>query len=614
MIGRPRRHGGASRAGPARGLVITILTEGLFGRLAFGMVSFALPLYALALGLDLATIGYVVALRSLVVIPAKPLAGWLADRLGLRAVYMLSGALRVAAAVGLLFAVDAAGLLVVRALQGLSAAGRDVASLGVIARDAEGHVGSVFGWYTTAKHVGGVAGAAAAGFMLAASGGDFQAVFVAVTVMSAVPLLAAWRGVAADPQLEPASRPASADAGPDSRASGAAHDSRASDAAPGEARQVSLPGAALVAGLVAAAAYMLHGLFPVLATEYAGLSAAEAGLIYSLSAAVLLVCGPLFGWLTDRFGTWTGLGWRPLANIGSSLLYLLPPSFASVGVARAVDDSGKAAFRPAWASLAVSIAGDDPRRRSQRLGTLDTAQSIGEAAGPALAGLLWQTGGIVALFAVRIVLAVAGEMVALRVLGGWREVRVRAGTLLSGSLCPVLAALLPAFAGIAAAAGIVSTTTAAAGQTNDPGPLALAGSVAVAGCLVGMLTGWKAAAQREQVRQEAVAEYLAGIRHDVREPLAVIRGELELVLSREDVPLALRATSVESAVGAVERIVETVAGYPEGTVRQDGTLSREGHPERGAFPGPVVHAGGAAMGLRDGADDGEPESGARVRA
>ena len=64
----------------------TVVAEGLFGRLAFGMVSFALPLYALSLGLSLAQIGLLVSLRTVVMLPLKPVAGWLADRVGVRAV------------------------------------------------------------------------------------------------------------------------------------------------------------------------------------------------------------------------------------------------------------------------------------------------------------------------------------------------------------------------------------------------------------------------------------------------------------------------------------------------------------------------------------------------
>lgn len=86
-------------------------------------------------------------------------------------------------------------------------------------------------------------------------------------------------------------------------------------------------------------------------------------------------------------------------------------------MARVVDDSGKAAFRPAWAVVAADVAAADPARRGSRLAALDTSQNLGEVIGPLLAGILWQTGGVVALFAVRIAIAAAAEITAWHVFG-----------------------------------------------------------------------------------------------------------------------------------------------------------------------------------------------------
>jgi predicted MFS family arabinose efflux permease len=94
--------------------------------------------------------------------------------------------------------------------------------------------------------------------------------------------------------------------------------------------------------------HMLSTLFPVLAVEYAGLTAAQAGLLYSISAAVALL-GPAFGWLSDHVSRRLVLQTRGIANVLSSALYLVAPSFAGFAAGKAVDDAGKAAFRPAWA-------------------------------------------------------------------------------------------------------------------------------------------------------------------------------------------------------------------------------------------------------------------------
>ena len=122
-----------------------------------------------------------------------------------------------------------------------------------------------------------------------------------------------------------------------------------------------------------------HGLFPILATEYAGLSTAQAGLIYSLSAVVFLIAGPFYGWITDRYGRLVGIASRSAANIGSSVMYMVSPTFVGMAAARSVDNIGKAAFRPAWASAITDIAAKDPPRKGRRLGTLDAMQEIGQS-------------------------------------------------------------------------------------------------------------------------------------------------------------------------------------------------------------------------------------------
>ena len=87
--------------------------------------------------------------------------------------------------------------------------------------------------------------------------------------------------------------------------------------------------------------------------------------------------------------------------------------------ARMVDDIGKAAFKPAWGSVMGDVArSEDKRRRGRLVSYLDTAESLGEAIGPVLAGVIWQNGGIVWLFAARIVLSVIAEVQAIRALKG----------------------------------------------------------------------------------------------------------------------------------------------------------------------------------------------------
>jgi MFS family permease len=398
------------RARNPRAAIATVIAEGFLGRLTFGMVSFALPLYALQLGLSISEIGVLVSIRTVIGLGLKPIAGWASDRVGVRAVYLAGTLARVLAAVALFFAESFIGLTSVRFLQAASAAGRDVASLGAIAREADNRVATIYGWYASAKHVGGVAGAGVAGFVIAAPGGGFEVLFLLVMVLSVLPTAVVWFGLREVRDEEAATAQPTLPPEPETQLF-------RTRVAQSFQLLRELSGVASVGMLIATSAYMVHGLFPILATEYAGLSTAQAGLIYSLSAGVFLIAGPSFGWISDRYGRLLGIAWRSGANIGSSLLYLASPTFIGIATARAVDDTGKAAFRPAWASAIADIAAKDPPRMGRRLGTLEAAQEVGEIAGPVLAGILWQTGGVFVLFAVRIAIAIAAEISAIAVFG-----------------------------------------------------------------------------------------------------------------------------------------------------------------------------------------------------
>jgi MFS family permease len=168
--------------------------------------------------------------------------------------------------------------------------------------------------------------------------------------------------------------------------------------------------------LITGTATMLGNLFPLLATQYAGLTEAEAGIVYLVSVLVILFAGPFFGWLSDHVSRKLVLSLRGVANTVSSILYIVFPDFWGVMGARVIDDMGKAAFRPAWGELMARISGADRPRRARILGRLSLAENIGETTGPLLAGFLWQTWGVTTMLAVRAALAIVTELYALFVM------------------------------------------------------------------------------------------------------------------------------------------------------------------------------------------------------
>ena len=371
--------------------LLAIVAEGFFSRLSFGLISFALPLYAYRLGLSLTAIGFLLSLNLVVALALKPVMGAAADRFGRKLSFTTAIVLRSAVSLLLVFATLPWHLFATRSLHGISISLRDPAANTLIAEHGgKKAVASAFAWYQTAKSLAGILGKSAAGILLALSASSFSLVFAVAFVLSIVPVLLVVRYVS-----EPARD---------------AEEER-------ELEEVGTPapGLARFAGLgflISGTAYMLSNLFPILAVEYAGLSEGEAGLVYSLTAVVVLA-GPIFGWLSDNVSRKLVLSVRSIANVGSSVLYLVAPNFAGVAVARAVDDLGKAAFRPAWGALMAEVAGFDRRRRARTMGSMSAGEDAGEFAGPILAGFLWSTWGVPVLLAVRIALAVVTEIYTL---------------------------------------------------------------------------------------------------------------------------------------------------------------------------------------------------------
>lgn len=399
----------------SRMILVTLAAEGFLTRLGFGMINFTLPLYAISIGMSVLDVGLLGAVRSVSVIAIKPLMGRLAVRVGTKPVYLVAIGGRVLTSG--LFAItwSPLQLFLVRSIHGASVAARDPVAMTLLADHAqEGRLARSFAWYTTAKDVGGALGYSAAGFALALSGSNYRIPFLVAMATSA----AAWVLVA---RVLPAGRRATGTPpstseitveSDDGELEGATAEVEGPETAPTTAapsgRKRSIRRLALFGGLVAGTAQMLYGMFPIIATQYAHLSEAEAGMILTGSAVVLVVGGPSFAWLSDRYGRRLALMVRTMANAASSLVFLFAPTLAGVAVGRFLDDAGKAAFRPTWGALVTEVHGQS--RSAATVADLDTAYSVGEAAGPLVAGWLWATFGLAAMLLARVGLALMTEL------------------------------------------------------------------------------------------------------------------------------------------------------------------------------------------------------------
>jgi MFS family permease len=377
-----------------------IVAEGFLSRLSFGILTFALPLYAFReLGMSLAAVGVLLSLNLVVALALKPAMGALADRVGLKRSFAASIGLRSVVSMLLVFAVLPWQLFAIRTIHGVSISLRDP-SVFVLIADHGGKkaIASAFAWYQTAKSIAGALGKGAGGILLGLTASNFSLVFLIAFALSALPLVVVLRYVREPrPHEQGTTRAAAAQAPPDRE--------------PPEERSSRPPVLPFMGFgfLVSSTAYMLANLFPIFAVEYAGLTPAQAGIIYMVAASLAL-SGPFFGWLSDNVSRRLVLSVRSAANVVSSVIYLAAPNFAGLTVGRALDDMGKAAFRPAWGAMMAEVANFDKRRRARTMGAMSSGEDAGEIAGPILAGLLWSIWGVPALLGVRIGLAVVTEV------------------------------------------------------------------------------------------------------------------------------------------------------------------------------------------------------------
>lgn len=387
----------------------TLVLEGFTSRLSFGLLTFALPLYGRQLGMSIAQVGLLASFSVIVSLALKPFAGVLADRMGLRRSLLVALAIRSLLCLGYLVTVTPLQVFAVRGAHGASDSLRDPSVHALLAETApKRKVAGTFAWYQTAKTSAGAVGKGLAGLLLVGAGG-FASTFVVAFALSVIPLVVIALLVPPTPRQSVAPAPARA----------------GEDATPVATRPDGPrpPGVLAFAGLgflVSGTSSMLTALFPVIATEYAGLSTAQAGALYLLTP-VLALTGPLWGRLSDRVSRPLVLSFRSVANIGSAAVYLAAPTAAGIWTGKCLDDLGKAAFRPAWGSLMAEVSARAPSRRARTMAYLTSGEDAGDIAAPIVAGLIWTGWGVPALLVSRIVIAVVAEAYAV-----WLERRSRA--------------------------------------------------------------------------------------------------------------------------------------------------------------------------------------------
>jgi MFS family permease len=382
--------------------LFAIVAEGFLSRLSFGVINVALPLYAhRKLGMGFTEVGFLISLNTIVAMTLKPALGGMADRIGLKLSLNVAVVLRSIVTLLLAVATVPWQVFAARSVHGVSIGIRDPVVGAMIAEHGgKKRIAQSFAWYQTAKSVAGNVGKALAGMLLAVSAGNFGFLYLVAFGLSALPIIVVVCFVREPPRASRVSVVQMSD----SRAEAA----KAEKAASPVSRQ-TLASFMGLGFMVSATANMLSGLFPLIVTDYAGLSDGVLSMLYIVGTAAAFT-GPIFGWLSDHVGNKIVLSIRSTANILSSALYIVAPSVLGVGVGKALDDMGKAAFKPAWGAMMAQVSNLDRKRRARMFGYMTSGEDAGEIVAPIFAGFLANAWGFPVMLGARIVLAAATEV------------------------------------------------------------------------------------------------------------------------------------------------------------------------------------------------------------
>jgi MFS transporter, DHA1 family, tetracycline resistance protein len=382
------------------GPILPLLVAEFIVWLGFGGLLPVLPIYFNEQGIDLATLGLVIAAWPAARLISEPIFGWLADRTA-RVPLMVIGlvATGVFGALPLVFTGPLAFLLL-RAGAGLGAALYDPAARGFLT-DATppDRRGEAFGLYGAAQMGGLLLGPSIGAFGAGQFGGiGFVFVFSAVAaIVAAVAIAVRVREegpahkAAASPWSDRTTLP------PDSpyvegraAAALAADSASATDRSPSDGRAMRLLNRGLIAAIILnVGGYYGGGTYEVIWSLFLqglGADLALIGLTFAMFGLPVLVLSPFAGRLVDRRGSFAFIvvGMVLPAVTGILYTFMRDPSFAVPLIL--IEATGFAFLNPAL--YAVVAASSPPGRSSTAQGLFGAAGTLGFIVASVTAGVL----------------------------------------------------------------------------------------------------------------------------------------------------------------------------------------------------------------------------------
>ena len=342
--------------------------------LGFQLLLPVMPLYATALGVPEAQVGFIIGVFALAAMVPRPIAGDLADRLGRRPLVLVGTGIFALAPLGYALVASVPGLLLLRLFHG-TGMGLAPTAATVVVTDvtAPERRGTAMGAYSLASSVALALGPYLGGALVRRL--SFTAIFLIAAGIEAVALLLAW--------TLPETRP------------GAPHPTARVDRGDRPHSRAGLLGrlgrrwfsreAVYPAGLVMALYVSYGGLSALLPLFVAQRQLGNPGLFFTVFAVVSLGVRSAAGRLSDALGRRAVIA-PALAVASASLVVLgLSESRAMFLGAAALYGVGFGAGQPAL--LAMTADRVPPGERGRAMGTLYTAWEFGISGGAIVLGL-----------------------------------------------------------------------------------------------------------------------------------------------------------------------------------------------------------------------------------
>jgi MFS family permease len=334
------------------------------------IVATNLPAYAESVGAGAFMIGLLIAVYDFAELFAKPAAGFIADRRGMKPILLLGLIVFIVGSV-LFLVIPARMLLLVRFVQGLGAAALSTVSISLVARYFETARGRAFGIYNAIKGAGYVVAPATGGFLAHKYG--FAAIFVVSAGIGVVAFMLSL--------LLPNDRGAALEADDDEPSFREAL-SIFADPRLLPIYVVIVINMFLVGILFGFLPVYLHGL---------GYSAAESGAVLSIATAAYLLVQPLAGFAADRYDIRTTV----LAGLFLAALSIISMTFTSGWMLVLIVVSAGIGIGTVWTnSDALVGASAAASKLGASIGAAQSFKEFGDMIGPLLVGALTQFFGV----------------------------------------------------------------------------------------------------------------------------------------------------------------------------------------------------------------------------